>query len=345
MQRGEAAKVYNLSSAGKALPGWLSAKRRRSLQRESAAGRLEVVQNLQFPTACARVKVSADGETLMATGAYPPQLRAYELRELSMKYQYHFVSDVVQFQILSPDWKKAVFLLSDRTLQFHSQFGKHHATRIPHFGRALAYQRETCELLVGGAGPELFRLSLERGSHLSPLQCGCAGVAALGVHPAHGMLAVGTTDGTVQCWDPRQRRMLGSCRPFDAVDDASGAAGAAAAAAAAAAAPALEVSALRFDPRGLQLAAGTSTGQVVVYDIRRAAPLRVKDHMCKLRPGPTARGSRSQAPASPAQVRPADRRPQVPRRGGAAHHLHGREGDPGVGGGDRGGAHVHRAAR
>ena len=186
MQRGEAAKVYNLSSAGKALPGWLSAKRRRSLQRESAAGRLEVVQNLQFPTACARVKVSADGETLMATGAYPPQLRAYELRELSMKYQYHFVSDVVQFQILSPDWKKAVFLLSDRTLQFHSQFGKHHATRIPHFGRALAYQRETCELLVGGAGPELFRLSLERGSHLSPLQCGCAGVAALGVHPAHG---------------------------------------------------------------------------------------------------------------------------------------------------------------
>ena len=150
MQRGEAAKVYNLSSAGKALPGWLSAKRRRSLQRESAAGRLEVVQNLQFPTACARVKVSADGETLMATGAYPPQLRAYELRELSMKYQYHFVSDVVQFQILSPDWKKAVFLLSDRTLQFHSQFGKHHATRIPHFGRALAYQRETCELLVGG---------------------------------------------------------------------------------------------------------------------------------------------------------------------------------------------------
>ena len=305
MQRGEAAKVYNLSSAGKALPGWLSAKRRRSLQRESAAGRLEVVQNLQFPTACARVKVSADGETLMATGAYPPQLRAYELRELSMKYQYHFVSDVVQFQILSPDWKKAVFLLSDRTLQFHSQFGKHHATRIPHFGRALAYQRETCELLVGGAGPELFRLSLERGSHLSPLQCGCAGVAALGVHPAHGMLAVGTTDGTVQCWDPRQRRMLGTCRPFDAVGEASGAAGAAAVPA-----PALEVSALRFDPRGLQLAAGTSTGQVVVYDIRRAAPLRVKDHMCESDAGPTrVLQSRSNRPAASPRAGTACRSP------------------------------------
>ena len=62
------------------------------------------------------------------------QVRVYELRELSLKYKHHFVSDVVQFQILSPDWRKTVFLLADRTVEFHSQFGKHHTTRIPHFG-------------------------------------------------------------------------------------------------------------------------------------------------------------------------------------------------------------------
>ena len=51
----------------------------------------------------------------MATGNYPPQVRAYELRELSLKFSRHFTADVIQFQILSDDWKKMAFLLSDRS--------------------------------------------------------------------------------------------------------------------------------------------------------------------------------------------------------------------------------------
>ena len=138
-------KTYSLSSVGKALPAWVGSKRKAAQAKKSKEkdGEVEVIQDLFFPTACARVKVSSDGEHLFATGGYPPQLRAYELRELSLRFSRHFVADVVQFQILSSDWKKAVFLLADRTVEFHSQFGKHHTTRIPHFGRALAYQRNT----------------------------------------------------------------------------------------------------------------------------------------------------------------------------------------------------------
>ena len=43
-------------------------------------------RNLQgklFPTMCGKAKLSSDGETLLTTGGYPPQLRAFELRELS----------------------------------------------------------------------------------------------------------------------------------------------------------------------------------------------------------------------------------------------------------------------
>ena len=49
-------------------------------------------------------------------------------------------------------------------------------------------------------------------------------------------------DGVVQCWDPRTRAHLGSCSPFDApgVEPVD------------AAAP-KEVTALRFDARGLQV--------------------------------------------------------------------------------------------
>ncbi len=146
----------------------------------------------------------------------------------------------------------------------HSQFGKHHRTRIPHFGRAVAYCADTCELLLAGAGEEIFRLSLERGSFLSPMRAGCSGINVLGVDPTHGMVAAGTSDGDVQCWDPRQRERLGSCCPFDGLDaDADGA---------------REVTAVRFDKRGLRLAVGLSSGHVAIYDIRRSSPLRVKDH-------------------------------------------------------------------
>eukprot|EP00965_Chrysotila_dentata_P216902 6189647-Pleurochrysis_carterae.AAC.2 len=97
--------TYNLSSVGKALPSWLSAKRsnaktekKRTKADTKDGDRLELIQDLFFPTSCARVKVSPDGETLLATGSYPPQLRAYELRELSLKYSHHFTAEVVQFQ-------------------------------------------------------------------------------------------------------------------------------------------------------------------------------------------------------------------------------------------------------
>ena len=39
-----------------------------------------------------------------------------------------------------------------------------------------------------------------------------------------------------------------------------------------------EVTAVRFDKRGLRLAVGLSSGHVAIYDIRRSSPLRVKDH-------------------------------------------------------------------
>ena len=59
-----------------------------------------------------------------------------------------------------------------------------HAHAAP--GRAMAYQPETCELLLAGAGEEIFRLSLERGCFLKPFASGCHGINVLGASPAHG---------------------------------------------------------------------------------------------------------------------------------------------------------------
>jgi ribosome biogenesis protein ENP2 len=93
-------KVYNLASVGKALPAWVLSKGKKAQAKkakrkwtERETERIEVLQDLFFPTSSARVKVSRDGGTLMATGGYPPQVRAYELRELSLKFSRHFESE------------------------------------------------------------------------------------------------------------------------------------------------------------------------------------------------------------------------------------------------------------
>ena len=39
---------------------------------------------------------------------------------------------------------------------------------------------------------------------------------------------------------------------------------------------------MRFAPGGLQLSVGTASGHVAIYDIRRGAPLLVKDHQVTL---------------------------------------------------------------
>lgn len=71
------------------LPGMLVANRRQ----------IELVQDLEFPAACHRVKATPDGQFLIATGTHAPRMRAYELSQLSMKFERHFDAEIIDFQV------------------------------------------------------------------------------------------------------------------------------------------------------------------------------------------------------------------------------------------------------
>lgn len=43
-----------------------------------------------------------------------PQVRVYDLSQLSMKFERHLDAEVVDFQILGEDYAKAAFLCADR---------------------------------------------------------------------------------------------------------------------------------------------------------------------------------------------------------------------------------------
>ncbi len=114
----------------------------------------------------------------------------------------------------------------------------------------MAYHKPSCDLYVVGTSPEVYRLNLEQGRFLSPFVTEASGINACTVNPAHHLLALGTLEGRVECWDPRSRRQaaildcaLSSITMETQVKGMP------------------SVSSLKFKD-GLQMAVGTSTGQV-----------------------------------------------------------------------------------
>uniref|UniRef100_A0A8C2FJ05 Nucleolar protein 10 n=1 Tax=Cyprinus carpio TaxID=7962 RepID=A0A8C2FJ05_CYPCA len=260
-------KIYNLSH-GKSLPEWLSDRKKRVLQQNDVdiQKRIELIQDFEMPTVCTSIRVSRDGQFILAAGTYKPRVRCYDTYQLSLKFERCLESDVVTFDILSEDYSKLVFLHIDRYVEFHSQHGHYYKTRIPKFGRDFSYHYPSCDLYFVGASSEVFRLNLEQGRFLNSLQTDAAEINVCDINPVHQLFAAGTLEGRVDCWDPRVRSRVAvlDCA-LSSITDGTEVEGLP------------SVSALKFNG-SLGMAVGTSTGQVLVYDLRSSRPLLVKDH-------------------------------------------------------------------
>ncbi|XP_045435705.1 nucleolar protein 10 isoform X2 [Pipistrellus kuhlii] len=260
-------KIYSLS-CGKSLPEWLSDRKKRALQKKDVdvRRRIELIQDFEMPTVCTTIKVSKDGQYILATGTYKPRVRCYDTYQLSLKFERCLDSEVVTFETLSDDYSKIVFLHNDRYIEFHSQSGFYYKTRIPKFGRDFSYHYPSCDLYFVGASSEVYRLNLEQGRYLNPLQTDAAENNVCDINSVHGLFATGTVEGRVECWDPRVRSRVGllDCALSSVTADSE-------------VNSLPTISALKFNG-ALTMAVGTSTGQVLLYDLRSDKPLLVKDH-------------------------------------------------------------------
>ncbi|XP_043366180.1 nucleolar protein 10 isoform X2 [Dermochelys coriacea] len=199
-------------------------------------------------------------------GTYKPRIRCFDTYQLSLKFERCLDSEVVTFDILSDDYSKIVFLQCDRYVEFHSQHGRYYRTRIPKFGRDFSYHYPSCDLYFVGASSEIYRLNLEQGRYLNSLQTDASENNVCDINPIHCLFATGTAEGKVECWDPRTRNRVGvlDCALSSVTADTE-----------------IDglpsISALKFNG-ALNMAVGTSTGQVLLYDLRSSNPLLVKDH-------------------------------------------------------------------
>jgi ribosome biogenesis protein ENP2 len=275
--------VYTISGSDTArpLPDWLARKRKRSLKNDPEyANRVELLQDFEFEEASSCIRVSEDGEWVMSTGTYKPQIHTHYLPHLSLSFARHTTSLNLTFLLLSSDYSKSLHLQTDRKLEFHIPGGCHYETRLPRYGRDLQYDKRSAEALVPAVGVndagsgEVYRLNLEMGRYMKPYQVDVggddmtsAGGGALqgGIHTgsvntaaiaedSHNLLAFGTSIGTVEFWDPRSKGRIGVLARQTG-----------------------EITALDFDRSGLSLATGNSQGLVQIFDLRKPIPLLRKD--------------------------------------------------------------------
>lgn len=250
------------------------------------ANRVELLQDFGFEEASQCVRVSDDGDWVMSTGTYKPQIHAHYLPHLSLSFARHTNTLNETFRILSSDYTKSVHLQADRVIEFHTGGGVHHTTRIPRYGRDLIYDKRSAECLVPSVGVnadgmgEAYRLNLEVGRFMRSYEIDVGGDDLLTAAPgslqggvdagavntgaiaedSHNLLAFGTSLGTVEFWDSRSRNRVGILSaPQDAFEGRS------------------EVTALTFPRSGLNLAVGNSNGLVHLYDLRSPTPLLKKD--------------------------------------------------------------------
>jgi ribosome biogenesis protein ENP2 len=273
--------IYNLST-GPMLPEWLGDRARRNLSKrdENIRRRIELIQDFQMPSSSSKVVQShGDGRYLVVGGTYPPRIRCYDIHDLTMKFERYLDSHIVDIVMLGEDYGKMAILLDDRTIAFHAHYGNHDKVRIPKFGRGMAYESTTCELLIAGSGSEIYRLNLEEGRFCQPWSveesssspsCSC-----IAVSPAQPLAAVGCNDGMVRFFDNRSPDSL---KPFLKLDVKAVTKGMGFSDNAAYCPNPFDITSIAFDTTGLYMAAGTAGGLVVLYDVRSSKPIHVKEH-------------------------------------------------------------------
>mmetsp|Transcript_208 Transcript_208/g.456 ORF Transcript_208/g.456 Transcript_208/m.456 type:complete len:778 (-) Transcript_208:1787-4120(-) len=281
--------IYNLSS-GPMLPEWLGDRARRNLSKrdEQIRRRIELIQDFQMPASSSKVVQSnGDGRYIIVGGTYPPRIRCYDVHDLTMKFERYVDSHIVDIVMLGEDYGKMAILQDDRTISFHAHYGNHEKIRIPKFGRGMAYESTTCELLIAGSGSEIYRLNLEEGRFSEPWSieessskssqptCSC-----IAVSPAQPLATVGCDDGVVRFFDNRSPDTL---KPFlkldvQAVTKGMGFFDNNDYSSSAYYQNPFDITSIAHDTSGLYMAAGTAGGLVALYDVRSSKPLHVKEH-------------------------------------------------------------------
>lgn len=259
-------KSYNFSF-GKSLPDFLeqAGKKSASLKKDQDfRKRIELIQDFSFNGSSQWLEASEDGQYIIASGVYKPSLKIFDVNQLSIKHSRGIDSEIIKFRMLSQDYKKVAMICKDRNVEFHAQYGRHHKLRTPKVGRDLLYNPFNCDLLIAASSDEIYRLNLEEGRFMKPLQYQDVGVNCLALNQFLDLTFAGGDDGKLGLFDNKTSKRSKFYKFKKLVSE-------------------FEVSAdeqitALYSKSQLQVMTGTSEGVVKLFDLRYSGAVRTQRH-------------------------------------------------------------------
>jgi ribosome biogenesis protein ENP2 len=106
-------KIYNLS-AGKTFYELFKDSKfsfKQLKKNDDYVNRIEIIQEFEFPVSSQCIKLSEDGNYIVASGIYPPRVKIYDLNEMTLKVERGLDSEVRKLEILSTDYSKLAFFM------------------------------------------------------------------------------------------------------------------------------------------------------------------------------------------------------------------------------------------
>mmetsp|Transcript_13656 Transcript_13656/g.34340 ORF Transcript_13656/g.34340 Transcript_13656/m.34340 type:complete len:351 (+) Transcript_13656:95-1147(+) len=218
-----------------------------------------------FPSFCQKIKETLTGSFLISYGEYPPQVRCFDLENLSLKFERHLDSSIQNFQIISQDWQKLLFLRNDKQLEFHNKGGFHYKTKILANGVDLLFQSKNNIAYIPSTKNEIFKLDLKEGKFLNSMKNEslytntCSGKSLF-----ENILAFGNSGGIIKFWDPRIfQKEIFKIEGFKFIKKLTGK---------------RKITSIRFsETNEFECFIGFENGEVILFDTRSNFPLISKE--------------------------------------------------------------------
>nr|UXY87207.1 nucleolar protein 10 [Cryptomonas sp.]UXY87525.1 nucleolar protein 10 [Cryptomonas sp.] len=220
--------------------------------------------DINFPSTVNKIKETQDACFLIGYGNYPPQIRCFDLNNLTLKFQRTVDCEIKDFQIISDNWEKLALLRSDKFIEFHSKSGYYYQIKIPKHSSSLLFDNRCKILYIPSIDGEVFRFNLELGKFVSSIKSNSKYINTSSANNIfNNLLSLGNSKGIIEIWDSRVVH-----KPISTIDGLLY----------------LKkkenniITCLNFcKATNYKFYAGFSSGEVVIYDLRNLTPIISKN--------------------------------------------------------------------
>ena len=249
-------KTYHIT-AESALPSKFGARANRRIATHSELkNRINFMDDFEFSGSSRLIKITRDkvSPTVGVFGEYPPQIKIFDLVNLSQMTVFSFRRAISHFEFLTDDWSKLAALRGDRKFDLFTKGGQFATINLPIRCRDFIYNPPNADVILASEDYQLLRLNLELGQFVPSIQACSQNGNTVSVSSVHQLIACGFDDGQLEFYDPRDKRSIAAIELQN------------------------EVTKTAFDQTGLKIAVGLSSGDVSLFDIRSSNPLLKYSH-------------------------------------------------------------------